>query len=57
VVYRWFSSRNIDKATLERENRWKTINALRDLEEWEEEDDVLEVDLEEEVDEKNGFDA
>ncbi|KAJ6084210.1 hypothetical protein N7486_011010 [Penicillium sp. IBT 16267x] len=48
VVFRWFSSRNIDRATLSRDNRWYTVSPSRalQLQEDEEEDDVLEVDLE-----------
>ncbi|RFU82152.1 lipase [Trichoderma arundinaceum] len=48
VIFKWFSSRNIDKAKLETDNRWHTVSPMRDLKspETEEEDDVLQVELE-----------
>ncbi|KAM5527874.1 hypothetical protein FOXYSP1_19748 [Fusarium oxysporum f. sp. phaseoli] len=47
VVFKWFSSRSIDQATLDRDNRWQTLSTLCDLRGKEEsEDDVLEVNLE-----------
>ncbi|PWI64511.1 hypothetical protein PCL_09592 [Purpureocillium lilacinum] len=46
VVFKWFSSGCIDKAKLDRDNRWHTLSTLRDLRgRKDSEDDVLEVEL------------
>ncbi|RAL10659.1 uncharacterized protein BO97DRAFT_406690 [Aspergillus homomorphus CBS 101889] len=48
VKFKWFSSKNIDKATLDTATRWHTRGVQRDMKPPEEleEDDVLEVELE-----------
>jgi hypothetical protein len=50
VGFKWFSSRKVEKANLG-EGRWKVHWGLRSKEEVEE-DDIVEVVLEEEFDEK-----
>lgn len=60
VVFKWFSSRDIDKATLEKENRWRTVDTLRNLRDSDmsANDDVLEVDLQDDdVGDASGADS
>jgi hypothetical protein len=56
VVFKWYSSRDLNKTTLEKENRWRAVDTLRQVrKEGEVEgEDVVEVDLE---DEQEGGDS
>jgi hypothetical protein len=58
VVFKWFSSRNIDEATLDKDIRWKMLSSLRDFqgggEEEEGEDNVLEVNLVQDSEARDG---
>ena len=47
VRFRWFSSRDLDKATLDKENRWKIYWNVRGQETAN--DDILEADLQDEL--------
>lgn len=56
VVYKWFSSRDLDQAVLDKDNRWITFDSLRELEAKKEpvEQDVLEVDFVDDTAVENG---
>jgi hypothetical protein len=59
VVYKWFSSRDLDSATLDKDNVWKSLKTLRSTRTKKDKtdvdvDDVLEVDLADETESKEG---
>ncbi|KAH8799411.1 hypothetical protein F5884DRAFT_686845 [Xylogone sp. PMI_703] len=51
IVYKWLSSRDLNRAVLGKENRWKSFSSLREATN-KADNDVLEVELEEDTESK-----